>query len=663
MLQFFSIISRRVLLFFDSLFDKIYGSRWNPLYQSGAITVGLIFIVIITGFYLLFFYKLGTPFESMQLIQQQNFSGAWIRALHRYASDASLFTMGIHVLRMIAEKKTWGPRFLAWISGVFLALFMMIIGWTGYILVWDQNAQSLIENLVRWITVIPFFQDSLRRLVSGTATIGPSFFFLNLFLHMSLPLGMVFGLWIHTMKLNKPLWFPNWKYLGVTTLFFIIFSVLKFAPLDQKANFLNLSYDYHLDFFYSFFLLLDPYLSPTTQFTLSLLLVLFLFFVPALLREKKNQQSLKSKHNPDACTGCQQCSTDCPFDSIEMRARSSGKGSDEVAFVLEDSCVGCGICSGSCSQLAIGPEDKSAQTQIQKIKELKGESTQKKTLVIVCVNNSEKNNVLSNLRNKNPNMEVIEFSCLGILHIATVAYAQKHFQKVVLISCYENACENRTGVKLLKDRIFLGREPKAPSFFNYSQVQLIEGTSAETVSDTDMNANTSTRNLGPIQILKITVGTFILIFGLSSLSGLKYSRVFEGSLLRVAFRMPAPVEEVCRERTQDELNQIPLHMRKKLDCSRKSIDFNLRVSIDEKIILQKKIESKGVQSDRPLIVDEDLKLGSGEHQVRVELVPIEQNLKNDFKLKYEFHESFEEGHVQLVELLPNTNVLTHSKTH
>ena len=48
-------LSWRLLTGVDGWMNRVFGSRYNPLYQSGAIVVLLLGVLILTGLYLLLF--------------------------------------------------------------------------------------------------------------------------------------------------------------------------------------------------------------------------------------------------------------------------------------------------------------------------------------------------------------------------------------------------------------------------------------------------------------------------------------------------------------------------------------------------------------------------------------------------------------------------------
>ena len=72
----------RPLSILDRALNRLYGWRFNPLYQSGALAVVLLVVVALTGLYLLVFYRIGAPFESVERITAQAWTGRWIVLNH-----------------------------------------------------------------------------------------------------------------------------------------------------------------------------------------------------------------------------------------------------------------------------------------------------------------------------------------------------------------------------------------------------------------------------------------------------------------------------------------------------------------------------------------------------------------------------------------------------
>src|SRR5690606_27562306 len=68
------------------------------------------------------------------------------------------------------------------------------------------------------------------------------------------------------------------------------------------------------------------------------------------------------------CTGCEQCSRDCPYEAITMVPRKDGRAG-LVAQVDDALCVSCGICAGSCAPMVVGPPGRSGRDQLAGVKE------------------------------------------------------------------------------------------------------------------------------------------------------------------------------------------------------------------------------------------------------------------------------------------------------
>src|SRR5262245_671472 len=133
--------ARSALARADRAMNRWYGWRFNPLYHSGALTVALLALLLLTGMYLLLFYRIGSPYASVLRITNQPWAGRWVRSLHRFASDAAVLAAAFHAVRLFLQGRSWGPRTLAWISGLMLLGLIFVCGWTGYVMVWDIQGQ------------------------------------------------------------------------------------------------------------------------------------------------------------------------------------------------------------------------------------------------------------------------------------------------------------------------------------------------------------------------------------------------------------------------------------------------------------------------------------------------------------------------------------------
>jgi hypothetical protein len=244
----------------DAQAGRIYSSKYNPLYHSGAITVALLGVLLVTGVYLLLFYRLGAPYESVARINDQVWTGRWIRALHRFASGAALVAAAVHAFRMFAQRRTWGPRALAWVSGLALVGVILVTGWTGYVLVWDTHAQVLAMEGARLMDAVPLFSEPLSRSFTGEREPPSAFFFINLFAHIALPLSMALLLWVHVARVSRPVLLPArpvlWGSIGALTAIAVLWPI----PMAPAADLLRTPSAVPLDWFFGFWLPLTQHL-------------------------------------------------------------------------------------------------------------------------------------------------------------------------------------------------------------------------------------------------------------------------------------------------------------------------------------------------------------------------------------------------------------------
>jgi len=97
----------------EARFNAAFGDRLNPLYQLGAISFFLFWVVAASGLYLYAFFETGVSdaYASVEaLTHGQWWAGGIMRSLHRYGSDAMAFTMLLHMLRHFAFDRLRGFR-------------------------------------------------------------------------------------------------------------------------------------------------------------------------------------------------------------------------------------------------------------------------------------------------------------------------------------------------------------------------------------------------------------------------------------------------------------------------------------------------------------------------------------------------------------------------
>ncbi|MXW17768.1 MAG: hydrogenase iron-sulfur subunit [Gemmatimonadetes bacterium] len=451
----------------DGWVDRLYGWRWNPLYQSGALVIACLAVLLVTGLYLIFFYRIGSPYESMVRIDGQPWGGRWIRSLHRYAADAAVVAAVLHALRMFCQGRTWGPRALAWISGVFLVFLLYICGWTGYVMVWDVHGQLLATEGARLLDALPLFSEPVSRTFAGDSPLPSAFFFMNLFLHIAIPVGLAMFLWLHVSRVARPVLLPPKPLLWTSVGLLSAAAILLPVPLQPAADLLRIPGEVGLNVFYSFWLPAAGSTSPAMVWVAGGAVAVVLVAIPFLTRPHADRRPAPSVVSSRLCTSCEQCYVDCPYDAIRMVERSDGRDG-LVARVNPDSCVSCGICAGSCAPMGVGPPGRTGRDQLARVREFAARhSFEDAKVVLVGCGRSAAG---ASGENGPPRFPV---SCAGNLHSSVVEYLVRAGARgVLVVACPPRDCWGREGPTWLVERLFNEREAELKARVDRKRVRV-----------------------------------------------------------------------------------------------------------------------------------------------------------------------------------------------
>ena len=446
----------RVLGHLDAVANRIHGSAYNPFYRSGALTVALLVVLLATGLYLLLFYRIGAPYASVARLDAQPWLGRWIRTVHRLAADAAVVTSLVHALRMLAQRRTWGRRALAWMSGVGLLALIMISGWTGYVLVWDTFGQALAVQGARMLDLLPLFSEPLGRAFIGERPLPGAFFFLNLFLHIALPIGMGVALLAHVSRMARPVLLPSRRAMWWGGAVLVAVSVAWPVRMTAEASPFTLPATVPLDVFYGFWVPAARQVSATTMVAVAALATAALLLVPRLTRPAPARLAPASVVNERVCTGCEQCALDCPWEAITMVRREVGRDT-LVARVDPSRCVSCGICAASCAPMGVGPVGRTGRDQLGDVRAFVAmhPGIARDVVVVACARGGGG----AGLAHSFDEAPVMPAPCAGSVHTSVIEYLVRAGAKGVLVlACPVEDCWNREGTKWLAQRLYHERE-------------------------------------------------------------------------------------------------------------------------------------------------------------------------------------------------------------
>jgi ferredoxin len=450
--------SRRAIVGLDALMTRLYGWERNPIHQAGTVAVAMLLVLLVTGLYLVLFYRVGAPADSVARLAADPWLGSWLRTLHRYASDGFVIAAVLHALRIFAQDRSWGPRTLAWLSGLFLFGAGLVCAWTGYVMAWDTFGERLALEGGRLLDALPILSEPVSRIFAGDGPVPSAFFFVNLFVHIALPLGLGAGLWLHVSRLARPTLLPPkrllWGMIGALT----ILSVLLPATLGPAADPLRLAPSTPIDLIAAWWLPLSERLPAGIACGTGLAATMLALLVPRLTRRPREAAWAPSWVDARLCTGCNQCPQDCPWEAITMVARDDDRPT-LVARVDPSRCVSCGICAGSCAPMGVGPPGRTGREQLNRLREVElpalagpGELP----IVAICCAEAPAAQVAA-LRAHGAHIHSVQ--CVGNLHSSVLElYIRRGAPGVWVAGCPPRDCLGREGPKWLHERLFNDRE-------------------------------------------------------------------------------------------------------------------------------------------------------------------------------------------------------------
>ena len=328
--------------------DAIFGPAWNPLYNLGALGFFYYWVVAVSGIYLYILFDTGAieAYESVEYMTvEQWYLGGVMRSLHRYASDGMVLMMAVHVVREFSMGRYRGPRWFTWVTGVPVFWLVMVAGITGYWMVWDQLAQYVAVATTEWLDLLPIFGEPIARNFLSPGHLDDRFFTLLTFMHIAVPLILLFVLWIHLLRVSRPRVNPKRGLAVGTFLMLLALSLVKPAVSQGPADLSSVAAVVGLDWFYlGAYPLMDIW-SDAAVWGLAAVISAMLIALPWLPPLRRAPVAVV---NLDNCNGCARCADDCPFGAVTMRPRSDGLPFEDEAVVEPSLCVSCGICAGAC---------------------------------------------------------------------------------------------------------------------------------------------------------------------------------------------------------------------------------------------------------------------------------------------------------------------------
>jgi quinol-cytochrome oxidoreductase complex cytochrome b subunit len=363
-------IQKKLVLPLEAWANKIFSQKFNPFYYHGALPNFFIWALFATGLALFAYYSptLARAYPSIEYITYQAPFGNVIRSMHRYAADGMMIFVILHMLRVWFTDRYREYRILPWITGVILLAITFIVGFSGYLLIWDQDAVALTYATVNLLNKLPLLGPPIASFLLAGDLITDYTMTRFMFIHLGIPVLMMFFLWLHYLRITRPVTDPplalNLIMLGGL---FLVSAALP-VGLGQAPNLNQIASEIDLDLLYAWpQALLTHGWSAGFIWLLVLAVPVGLLFLPYL--QKKALRGHFAQVVFNNCTGCSLCYNDCPYEAITMvdRAPNDGTRFKRLATIDPGRCSNCGLCVGACAFKAIDIPRRESQTVLQEI--------------------------------------------------------------------------------------------------------------------------------------------------------------------------------------------------------------------------------------------------------------------------------------------------------
>jgi coenzyme F420-reducing hydrogenase delta subunit/quinol-cytochrome oxidoreductase complex cytochrome b subunit len=475
-------------------FDRAFGAELNPLRQLGALGFLAIWLLALSGIWLyaVFDTSVGGAYDSIMRLSRAPWSpGGLMRSLHRYAADAFVIFTALHLLREALHGRWRHFRRYSWLTGSALLPLVAVSAIGGFWLNWDRLGQFSAIATAEWLDALPLLANPLARNFLGGESVSDRLFSLFVFVHLGVPLLMLFGLWFHIQRITRAAVFPPRQLALGTAGALLALAVAAPVASQGRADLTQVPAQLSLDWIILF---VHPLMYATSaSFAWALTMGVFgallaLPFLPAAVPRLGSRTTREpvAVVDPANCNGCRRCFADCPFAAITMVPHPNRKVGRELAQVDADLCASCGICAGACPsstpfrstaalvtgidmpQLAVGALRRQLQSGLEAL------HAPPRIVVFGCAQGADARGVTA------PDVLVLPLICTGQLPPSFVEYALRDGAAgVVVASCREGGCAFRLGARWTAERLAGVREPHLRTSVPRERVQLVQADAEE----------------------------------------------------------------------------------------------------------------------------------------------------------------------------------------
>ena len=168
--------------------------RFTHTFGLGGMALVLFGLLLFTGVLMMFAYEPSPDraWLSVNNLQTDTLFGELIRGVHYWSANLLIPISVLHLLRVFLTGAYHGRRRTNWLLGLGIIFFVLMSGFTGYLLPWDQTAYWAITICTEMLGQVPGIGPTMQGIVLGGSEIGPATMINFYALHVAItPLAML----------------------------------------------------------------------------------------------------------------------------------------------------------------------------------------------------------------------------------------------------------------------------------------------------------------------------------------------------------------------------------------------------------------------------------------------------------------------------------------
>lgn len=153
---------------YDLVFDRKV-PKVNWWFTLGSATLFIFILQGVTGIFLAVYYvpSPDSAYDSIQYIMNGVSFGWLMRGIHHWGATLMVIVVFLHMLRTFFMGAYKFPREITWLTGVILLLATLGMGFTGYLLPWNQRAYWATTVGTEIAGTVPLIGDFIVRVLRG----------------------------------------------------------------------------------------------------------------------------------------------------------------------------------------------------------------------------------------------------------------------------------------------------------------------------------------------------------------------------------------------------------------------------------------------------------------------------------------------------------------